>query len=134
MNNYQKPALTVDIIIALEEGIVLIERKNEPYKGHWSIPGGFVEYGEEVEDAAVREAMEETGLEVELSGLVGVYSEPGRDPRGHTVSVCFSAEKIGGELSADTDASDVKVFNEVPWNNLAFDHDKILKDYDKAGD
>jgi len=130
VSDYKKPALTVDIIIDLDGGIVLIERKNEPFGGHWALPGGFVEYGEKVEDAAVREAREETGLQVELSELVGVYSEPGRDPRGHTVSVCFSAKKIGGELSADTDASDVKVFNEVPWNNLAFDHDKILKDYD----
>lgn len=129
MGSRKKPSLTVDIIIDLEEGIVLIERKNDPYQGSWAIPGGFVEYQETVEDAARREAEEETGLKVELKDLVGVYSEPGRDPRGHVVSVCFSAEKKGGNLRAATDAANVKVFKEVPWNNLAFDHEKILKDY-----
>ncbi len=132
MGDYEKPSLTVDIIIEVDDGIVLVERKNEPYEGYWAIPGGFVEYGEKVEDAARREAEEETSLEVELKDLVGVYSEPGRDPRGHVVSICYSAEKTGGELRADTDAADVKVFKEVPWNNFAFDHDKILKDFESG--
>ncbi len=132
MAEYEKPSLTVDIVINGSDGVILVKRKNDPFKGYWAIPGGFVEYGEKVEDAACREAKEETGLEIKLKDLVGVYSEPGRDPRGHVVSVCFSAERIGGELAADTDAADVKVFKEVPWSNLAFDHDKILKDY-KSG-
>lgn len=125
----KKPSLTVDIIIEINDGVVLVKRKNNPYKGQWAIPGGFVEYGEKVEDAARREAEEETGLKVSLEKLLGVYSEPGRDPRGHVVSVCFSAEKIGGSLRASSDAADVKVFKDIPWSNLAFDHDKILKEH-----
>lgn len=133
MTDLECPYLTVDIVIEKEGGIVLVERKNDPYEGSWAIPGGFVERGETVEEAACREAMEETGLEVNLKGLVGVYSEPGRDPRGHTVSICYSADVEGGYLRASTDAEDVKVFKDVPWNKLAFDHDKILRDF-KAGD
>ncbi len=128
MSDYKNPSLTVDIIIELEDGVVLVRRKNNPYKNYWAIPGGFVEYGETVENAARREAEEETGLEVELREILGVYSDPDRDPRGHMVSICFLAEKISGELKASTDAADVKVFKEVPSSNLAFDHEKILKD------
>ena len=128
MGEKRNPALTVDMIIEAEEGVVLVKRKNDPYAGRWAIPGGFVEYGETVEDAARREAEEETGLQISLKGIVGIYSEPGRDPRGHVVSICYLAETEGGELRASTDAADVKVFKEIPWNNLAFDHDKILKD------
>ena len=128
MGEYESPALTVDIVIKTGGGVVLVERKNDPYKGSWAIPCGFVEYGETVEEAAHREAEEETGLKVDLKGLIGVYSDPDRDPRGHVVSVCFMAEKAGGELRPATDAADVKVFKEVPWSNLAFDHEKILKD------
>lgn len=108
---------------------MLVERKNEPFKGKWAIPGGFVEYGERTEEAARREAKEETGLEIELEKLVGVYSDPDRDPRGHTISVCYSARRVGGNLKASTDAADVKVFNQIPWSKLAFDHGKILKDF-----
>lgn len=130
MSKYKKPSLTVDILIQIGEGIVLIKRKNGPFKGKWAIPGGFVEYGEMVENAAKREAKEETGLEVQLIGLFGVYSDPNRDPRGHTISICYSAKKTGGELKASTDAADVKVFNEIPRNKLAFDHEKILRDFE----
>ncbi|MFP4005934.1 MAG: NUDIX domain-containing protein [Candidatus Hadarchaeia archaeon] len=125
------PFLTVDIIIEVREGLVLIKRKNEPYRREWAIPGGFVERGETVEEAARREAKEETGLDVKLKELIGVYSDPERDPRGHTVSICFTADKDGGRLRASSDAADVRVFKDVPWNNLAFDHDRILKDFKK---
>ncbi len=128
MGEYENPALTVDIIIQVDGGVVLVERKNDPFRGCWALPGGFVEYGETVEEAARREAEEETGLKVSLRELVGVYSDPDRDPRGHTVSVCFLADKAGGELRPATDAADVKVFKEVPSSNLAFDHEKILKE------
>ncbi len=131
MSKYEKPSLTVDILIKTNDGIVLIKRKNDPFKGKWAIPGGFVEYGETVEKAAVREAKEETGLDVSLERIVGVYSDPERDPRGHVVSVCYFANKKGGTLKASTDAADVKVFKEIPWNNLAFDHRKILRDFEK---
>jgi len=108
----------------------LIKRKNPPYQGSWALPGGFVEYGETVEAAAVRESKEETGLEVELGEIVGVYSDPGRDPRGHIISICFFGNKTGGKLAPNTDAADVRYFKftEIPVTELAFDHKKILKD------
>jgi len=105
-------------------------RKNPPYKGFWALPGGFVEYGETVESAALRETKEETGLDVTLDGIVGVYSDPERDPRGHIISICFLGHKTGGELVADTDAAEVKCigFAEISDTDLAFDHRKILED------
>ena len=124
------PALTADIIIRRKNGsIVLVKRRNPPFQGEWAIPGGFVEYGETVEAAAVREAREETGLDVELSKIIGVYSDPNRDPRGHTVSVCFLANEVGGELRADTDAKEAKSFasSSLP-SKLAFDHGRMLAD------
>lgn len=124
----RRPALAVDVVIKVRGGVVLVKRKNEPYRGKWAMPGGFVEYGEMVEKAAVREAKEETGLEIKLDRLVGVYSEPGRDPRGHVVGICFLAKPVGGKLAAASDAADARVFREIPWKELAFDHAKILKD------
>ncbi|HII60557.1 NUDIX domain-containing protein [Pyrococcus horikoshii] len=128
---YRCIGLTVDIVIIYNNGIVLIRRKNEPYKGFLALPGGFVEYGEKVEDAAIREAKEETGLDVKLLRIVGVYSDPRRDPRGHTVTVAFLA--VGsGELKAGDDAKDVTVvpINEIERikEKLAFDHAKIIED------
>ena len=120
--------LTVDAIIPYKGGIVLIKRKNEPFKEYYALPGGIVEYGERVEDAAVREVKEETGLECRVKKLVGVYSDPNRDPRGHFVSICFLMEVIGGELKASSDAEDVKVFKLGDLPKLAFDHEKMIKD------
>ena len=120
------PLLTVDTVIIYHGKIVLIRRKNPPYQDHFAIPGGFVEVGETVETAAVREAKEETGLEVRIMKLLGVYSDPSRDPRGHTVSVCFLA--LGsGNLKAGSDAKDTGLFgiDEIP--ELAFDHNKIIE-------
>jgi ADP-ribose pyrophosphatase YjhB (NUDIX family) len=129
MKNTQprNPFPTVDIIIEVEGGIVLIERKNPPYG--WAIPGGFVDYGEKVEDAAVREAREETSLNVELTRLLGVYSDPSRDPRSHTISTVFVATAEGLPVAAD-DAADAGVFteNSLPIN-IVFDHREILADY-----
>jgi 8-oxo-dGTP diphosphatase len=124
----QTPLLTVDIVILHQNQIVLIRRKNPPYQNHYAIPGGFVEIGETVEEAAVREAKEETGLDVTLIKLLGVYSDPKRDPRGHTVSIVYLA-KGEGRLEAATDAKDVALFppSKLP-ENLAFDHNKILQD------
>ena len=124
----KKPILAVDVVIRFKGGGVLIKRKNEPYRGKWALPGGFVRYGERVEVAAVREAKEETGLKVKLQRLVGVYSNPERDPRGHVVSVCFLARQVGGKLKAASDAGEVKIFKRIPWRELAFDHAQILKD------
>lgn len=116
------PALTVDIIIQTEGGVVLIKRQKPPYQEKWCLPGGFVDIGETVEEAAKREAKEETGLEVRIERLVGVFSDPTRDPRGHTASCCFLATVIGGTLKGDDDALDAKVFRSIADDQLGFDH------------
>ncbi len=121
--------LTADVIILYNGGVVLIKRRHEPFKDHYALPGGFVEYGERVEDTALREAKEETGLNIRLLRWVGVYSDPDRDPRGHTVTAAFLA--VGtGELKAGDDAKEVHVvpIEEALKLPLAFDHEKILRD------
>ena len=123
----ETPQLMVDVVVPTEEGVVLIRRGSGPFEGQWALPGGFVEVGETVEEAAVREAAEETGLAVELARLVGVYSDPGRDPRGHNVSVAFLARVLGGQLSASTDAAEVSVLDPGAVD-LAFDHRRIIDD------
>jgi len=131
MSRPQTPALTADIIIEMTDRsnnpIVLIERKNPPLG--WAIPGGFVDIGETVEQAALREAEEEVCLIVELTALLGVYSEPSRDPRGHTASVVYVAKASGQPRAAD-DAANVHIYpiNSLP-THLPFDHKKILDDY-----
>ena len=123
----ETPKLMVDVIIPSERGVVLIRRGTEPFRGRWALPGGFVEVGETVEEAAYREAAEETGLAVEVARLVGVYSDPERDPRGHNVSVAFLARVISGDLVAATDATEVAVLDPSSVE-LAFDHRKIIED------
>lgn len=125
------PLLAADTIIELihrpGRPIVLIERRYPP--PGWAFPGGFVDVGESVEQAAIREAREETGLDVSLTGLLGVYSDPLRDARGHTVSVVYVAQ-ASGEPRALDDAKALAVFSpEYPPENLAFDHALILADY-----
>lgn len=124
----RNPIPTVDIIIELQgRGIVLIKRKNPPYG--WALPGGFVDYGESLEEAAVREAREETSLEVELLRQFHTYSDPGRDPRFHTLSTVFIARSSGEPRPAD-DATEIGVFKrESLPKDLAFDHARILEDY-----
>jgi 8-oxo-dGTP diphosphatase len=122
------PALAVDVIIETDTGnIVLIERRNPPHG--WALPGGFVEYGETVEAAAIREAKEETGLDVELIRQFHTYSDPQRDPRSHTIAVVFVATASGTPRAA-SDAARAMVFapDELP-QSLAFDHAVILDDY-----
>ena len=128
-NRYQKPTLAADGIVIIDDQVVLVRRGRDPYRGYFALPGGIVEYGESVESCAVRELEEETGLRTEILGLVGVYSEPGRDPRGHFVSVVFHLAKIGGNLESGDDAAEVRLFplNELP--EMAFDHLQILMDF-----
>ncbi|MCX7784976.1 MAG: NUDIX hydrolase [candidate division WOR-3 bacterium] len=122
----KQPRLTVDIIIEYQGKIVLIKRNNPPWG--WALPGGFVEYGETVESAAVRESKEETGLDLLELNQFHTYSDPTRDPRGHTVSVVFTA-KGAGVLKAGDDAKDIGLFSLEDLPPLAFDHQKILQDY-----
>ncbi|MCB1170319.1 MAG: NUDIX hydrolase [Leptospiraceae bacterium] len=136
-NQYRNPVPTVDLIIRLPDGVVLIERKNEPHG--FALPGGFVDEGESVEHAAIREALEETSLEVRLDELFYVYSDPSRDPRKHTISVVFLASASGKPIAGD-DAKSVRVVPEQDIaskdfgdrgapGTLVFDHHRILEDY-----
>jgi len=124
---HRNPLPTVDIIIELKDGIVLIERKNPPYG--WAIPGGFVDYGESLESAAVREAKEEISLDVKIKEQFHSYSDPERDERFHTVTTVFIASAEGIPKAAD-DAKYTGVFTKdnLP-EPLAFDHGKIISDY-----
>ena len=131
MANYKIPSLTADIFIFDDDfNFILIKRKNNPYKDYWALPGGFVEYGESVEDAAIREVKEETNIDVELIDLVNVYSKPDRDPRGHTVTVAYTAKGDFAHKKADDDASDIGIFSQEKLKdiNIAFDHVKIIND------
>ena len=134
MSEYRNPIPTVDIIIEMKQknkkkAIILIKRKNPPYG--WAIPGGFVDYGESLEEAAVREAKEETSLNVTLKFQMHTYSDPKRDPRKHTVSTVFVAEARGTPEARD-DAEEIGIFTEEEIDfPLAFDHKKILSDYFK---
>ena len=127
IRRYRNPFPTVDIIIEVEGGIILIERKNPPHG--WALPGGFVDYGESLEAAAVREAREETSLEVRNLRLLGCYSDPGRDERMHTISTVYVANGHGKPQAAD-DANHLEIFqlSNLP-ETLCFDHAAILADY-----
>lgn len=128
---FRNPVPTVDVIIEVEgRGVVLIRRKNPPLG--WALPGGFVDYGESLEDAAVREAGEETSLEVVLIGQFHTYSAPGRDPRQHTISTVFTACAEGTPKAAD-DADQAGIFTEGSLPEpIVFDHAQILADYFKS--
>ena len=126
--NYKSPKLTVDGIVLKDGKILLIKRKNQPFEGKWALPGGFVEYGEKTENATVREVFEETGLKTKINHLVGVYSDPNRDPRGHTVSIVYVLDICDGELKSGDDACDAKFFDLKNLPDLSFDHEGIIKD------
>ncbi len=123
---YKNPVPTVDIIIEINGGIVLIERKNPPFG--WALPGGFVDYKESYEHAAIREAKEETGLRVTLVRQFHTYSDPERDPRQHTASTVFIARAHGTPHGSD-DALQARIFTCTSLPPLVFDHKKILDDY-----
>ncbi|QJA05913.1 NUDIX hydrolase [Thermosulfurimonas marina] len=128
VEKYRNPFPTVDLIIETPGGIVLVRRKNPPYG--WALPGGFVDYGESLEEAALREAQEETGLSVTLLCQFYTYSRPGRDPRFHTITTVYVA-RAEGEPRGGDDAAEARAFavEELPWSELAFDHGEILRDY-----
>ena len=125
---YKSPSLTADGVIIKDKKIHLIKRKNNPFKNKWALPGGFVEYGEKVEETVVREVIEETGLKSRIVDLFGIYSDPKRDPRGHTITVVYLLETINGVLKGGDDAADAKFFRLSDLPELAFDHDIIIKD------
>ena len=127
-DTYRNPLPTVDVIIETEPGtVVLIRRKNPPYG--WALPGGFVDYGESLEDAAIREAKEETCLDITLGRQLHTYSDPSRDARHHTITTVYLARAQGAPVGAD-DAAEARVFalDALP-SDLAFDHGDILKDW-----
>lgn len=128
---YKKPSITTDIFIFDEnKNFILIKRKNNPFKGCWALPGGFVDYGETVEHAAIREALEETSIDVKLDKLINVYSDPNRDSRGHTITIAYTAKGDFKKAKADDDAIDIAIFNSQDLDNinLAFDHQQIIND------
>ena len=125
---YQSPKVTVDGVLFEDLKILLVKRKYQPFQGKWALPGGFVEYGETTEAAVKRETREETGLTTRISSLLGVYSNPSRDPRGHTISIVYILEKKDGKVSGGDDAAEA-VFHYIDsLPPLSFDHDKIVKD------
>jgi len=124
-----RPAVTVDGIIIKNKKILLIRRKNPPYKGTYALPGGFVKYKEPLEEAVVREIKEETGLVTDINRLIGVYSASDRDPRGHTISVAYELKILSGKVLAGSDAESAKWFSLGALPEIAFDHKDIIRDY-----
>ena len=125
---YKSPKLTTDGVILNDDSILLIKRKNNPFKDKWALPGGFVEYGETVEDSVIREILEETSLNTTIKDIVGIYSHPSRDPRGHVVSIVYLLDIISGNLKGGDDATEARFFNLDDLPELSFDHDKIIND------
>jgi 8-oxo-dGTP diphosphatase len=130
----RSPSLTVDGVVIQNGKILLIRRKNEPFRGQYALPGGFVDYGERTEDAVVREIKEETGLETTINQIVGVYSDPARDPRGHTISAIYLLDPIGGDLQSGDDADSAGFFDLDELPELAFDHEQVVRDARKMVD
>ena len=125
---YKSPKLATDGVILNDDSIILIKRKNNPFKDKWALPGGFVEYGETVEDSVIREILEETSLNTTIKDIVGIYSHPSRDPRGHVVSIVYLLDIISGNLKGGDDATEARFFNLDDLPELSFDHDKIIND------
>lgn len=125
---YKLIPLTTDAVVIRGNKILLIKRKKKPYKNSWALPGGFVNYGEKVEDACLREFKEETSLSGKIQHLIGVYSHPKRDPRGHVISIAFLISDIKGKEKSGDDAESVKWFPCKNLPKMAFDHLDIIKD------
>src|SRR2546422_4333136 len=122
-----RPSVAVDGIVLQDGKLVAGRRKNEPYRGTPALPGGFVELGETTAEAVVREVREETGLETRVTRLVGVFSDPKRDPRGHVISIVYELEAIGGRLKAGSDAAAIERVNLSAVPGMAFDHNEIIR-------
>lgn len=127
MEQHRNPYPTVDVIVNIGGKVVLVKRKNPP--DGWAVPGGFIDYGESAEDAAVREIREEIGIDITDLNQFRCYSDPGRDPRFHTITIVFTATGAGVPVAGD-DAAEAGLFDEKDLPSpLAFDHERILKDY-----
>jgi 8-oxo-dGTP diphosphatase len=125
------PRLTVDAFIRDRRGrLLLVRRGRPPFEGSWALPGGFCEWKETTESCCAREAQEETGLKVKVGSLLGVYSDPDRDPRGHNVTVLYGAKPISGKAKGGDDAAEARWFSpsEIRRTDLAFDHAKIIRE------
>lgn len=129
MADPKNPKLTVDALVPLEGGVLLIQRGRPPFQGAWALPGGFVDYGEDPEAAVLRELQEETGLTGRVVRLVGVYGAPDRDPRGHTVSVVYEVLRVAGALKAGDDAAAARAWPSDALPTMAFDHARIVADW-----
>jgi 8-oxo-dGTP diphosphatase len=126
---HKQPALAADCVVFDSDGrLLLIRRKNPPFKGQYALPGGFVEYGERMEEAALRELREETGIEGRIVRLVGVYSRPNRDPRGHCVSAAYLIDPATAAPVAGDDAAEAEFVADYRSEELAFDHNEIVAD------
>jgi 8-oxo-dGTP diphosphatase len=128
-NHWRKPSVTADGIVLKDGKLALIKRRNDPFKGSYALPGGFANYGESLEDCVVREVLEETGLKTRIVRLVGVFSAPGRDPRGHFVTAVYELRPIGGTLKAGDDASSAKWVPVGDIPAMAFDHGQIIAEF-----
>ncbi|MDQ3806618.1 MAG: NUDIX hydrolase [Thermoproteota archaeon] len=131
MKEYRNPTPTVDVILERDSNILMVRRKKDPFKDYLSLPGGFVNEGETVEEAMKREAMEETSLEVHPIDILGVYSDPTRDPRKHIMTTVFIGIIISGEIRAGNDAASTEwiKLTSIEQQQVAFDHSQILRDY-----
>ncbi|MFW9967517.1 MAG: NUDIX domain-containing protein [Candidatus Thorarchaeota archaeon] len=127
---HRNPAPTVDVAVMDGERLLLVKRRNDPYKNRWVLPGGFVEYDETVEYAAAREVLEETGVQIRLESILGVYSDPERDPRGHTLTTVFIGRPVAGKPVGGDDAADAfwVDIESLDTSKLAFDHSLIVED------
>ncbi|MFQ6107384.1 MAG: NUDIX domain-containing protein [Thermoplasmata archaeon] len=123
------PRIAVDGLLTYRGRLVAVRRKYPPFQGELALPGGFVEYGEKVEEAVMREFEEETGITTKVDRILGVYSDPGRDPRGHVISVVFLLERRGGRLKSGSDARCVELIEPEKTADMAFDHARIVRDY-----
>ncbi len=126
------PAVAVDGLVVVDGKLVAVRRGNDPFRGMPALPGGFIELGETTVAAVVREVREETGLETDVDRLVGVFSDPRRDPRGHTISIAYALNAVGGKLQAGSDAAAIVLIDPDDPPRMAFDHNEILRVWRRA--